>query len=98
MTVGKSPQQLAPDHTWMIISCQDSGKGMSAENLQKIFGKWSQSFPQSEQYSGTGLGLHISKQLVELHGGWIQVESTEGVVRYLTSPLQLISDFISFRF
>jgi signal transduction histidine kinase len=54
------------------ISVTDTGVGIPAEDMPKLF----QPFIQLDstlvrQYSGTGLGLALTKQLVELHGGWI---------------------------
>ena len=61
------------------FAVKDSGIGIAPEKLALIF----ESFSQAEgdttrQYGGTGLGLTISKQLVELMGGQIQVTSTPG--------------------
>jgi signal transduction histidine kinase len=63
----------------VIFSVQDTGIGMSPEQLEKIFSE----FQQAEAsvaviYGGTGLGLPISKQLVELMGGNISVSSEPG--------------------
>ncbi len=63
----------------MEISVTDTGIGIPQEQFEKIF----QSFEQadasiSRNYGGTGLGLSLSKQLVELHGGTIWVESEVG--------------------
>lgn len=55
------------------IEIQDSGKGISLENLTQIFTPF---FTTKEQ--GTGLGLAIVKKLVELHEGLIEVESEVG--------------------
>lgn len=57
----------------------DSGIGMSREQIDKIFLPFDQSRPDiSRKYGGTGLGLHISNQLVKLMGGErITVESRE---------------------
>ena len=64
----------------MVITVSDTGVGIPAEKLTRIF----ESFEQADgsvarQYGGTGLGLTITKQLVELHGGSIWVKSTVGV-------------------
>ncbi|BGP42546.1 hypothetical protein JCM10450v2_006649 [Rhodotorula kratochvilovae] len=68
-----------PDNAvWVVISVQDSGKGLSADQLKLLFARFSQANPKSDQYGGSGLGLYVSKKLVELHGGLIEVESQLG--------------------
>ncbi|WP_367106564.1 ATP-binding protein [uncultured Psychrobacter sp.] len=60
------------DHrdNYLMISVQDSGKGISAADQKMLFQSFSQGDPSvTRQYGGTGLGLVISKQLVRLMGG-----------------------------
>jgi signal transduction histidine kinase/DNA-binding response OmpR family regulator/HPt (histidine-containing phosphotransfer) domain-containing protein len=57
---------------------EDTGIGVSQENLERIFGKYQQESGTGKRYGGTGLGLAISKQLVELMGGNIGAHSTVG--------------------
>nr|WP_307785927.1 response regulator [Okeania sp. KiyG1] len=64
----------------LIIVVSDTGIGIPADKLERIF----ESFEQGEgstvrKYGGTGLGLAVTKQLVELHNGQIWVESEVGV-------------------
>lgn len=62
------------------FSIQDTGPGISEVDMKKIFQKFGQgSAKPTEKMSGTGLGLVISKEIVELHGGRIWVTSEEGV-------------------
>ncbi|HAK88795.1 MAG: hypothetical protein A2077_02675 [Nitrospirae bacterium GWC2_46_6] len=63
----------------LSLSVTDSGIGIKKEDHEKIFSEFEQvdsSF--SRRYEGTGLGLALTKKLVELHGGDIFVESEEG--------------------
>jgi signal transduction histidine kinase len=64
----------------IVITVTDSGTGISAADLEKIFAKYKQSGTKSLRGgSGTGLGLYIVKQIVEAHGGEVSVASVEGV-------------------
>ena len=58
------------------ISIADNGKGIAQENLLRIFDPFFTTKPVGE---GTGLGLSISHQIIQQHGGEIQVESRIGV-------------------
>ena len=65
-----------------VIRCmvRDEGQGLTEEDRQRVFGKWQRlSARPTAGESSTGLGLYIVRQLVELHGGRVGVESTPGV-------------------
>ena len=73
----------------ILVSISDTGVGIPRSMQQKIF----ESFEQGDgsttrNYGGTGLGLTISRQLIELHGGSISVKSTpgKGSTFYFTLP------------
>ena len=58
------------------ISVIDTGIGIAPEDQKKLFQPFQQiDSALSRKYSGTGLGLNLCKQIVELHGGRIWVES-----------------------
>jgi len=64
----------------IIVTVTDSGMGIKADELQKIWDKYQQSGNKSLRGgSGTGLGLYIVRQIVEAHGGEVTVASIEGV-------------------
>ena len=71
------------------VMVRDNGLGMSEDDQQKIFQKFFRSEDQrAREAPGTGLGLHITKNLVELHGGRIWFESVlgEGTTFHFTVP------------
>ncbi|XZO04208.1 MAG: ATP-binding protein [Microcoleus sp.] len=72
----------------VAITVSDTGIGIAEEKLERIF----ESFEQADgstarEFGGTGLGLAVVKQLVELHGGQIRVSSTVGVGSQFTFTL-----------
>jgi signal transduction histidine kinase len=60
------------------VSVTDTGPGIVAEERERIFEEFHQTDVGVQQREGTGLGLALSKRLVELHGGRIWVESEHG--------------------
>jgi len=62
-----------PDENWVRLEVIDSGIGIASDALSKIFDPFEQAGPAS--YGGLGLGLTISKAIVELHGGRISAFS-----------------------
>ncbi len=70
-----------------LLTVEDSGKGMAEDELAHVF----EAFYQGEnaQLAGTGLGLSLSKELVELHGGSITAQSTKGNGSRFTVSLPL---------
>lgn len=62
-----------------MVAVKDSGIGISTENQVKLFERFRQATPKTqENYGGSGLGLFISRKLCQLHGGDIGVSSKEG--------------------
>jgi signal transduction histidine kinase/CheY-like chemotaxis protein len=74
----------------LAVSVTDTGPGIAAEDMQKLF----QPFQQIDnsirrRYGGTGLGLSISKRFIELHDGriWVESEKSVGTAFHFTIPL-----------
>lgn len=90
--VEESPNQWDLDgaprviHLWV----KDSGIGMTLEDQQKIFQKFFRSEdPKAREAPGTGLGLNITKSLVEMQGGkiWFESEYRQGTTFHFTVPV-----------
>jgi signal transduction histidine kinase/CheY-like chemotaxis protein len=62
----------------LVVEVADTGPGVPAEDRQRIFDAFQQGARHPEQTEGTGLGLTLSKRILELHGGRIWVESEAG--------------------
>ena len=73
----------------MRVSVADSGPGIGAEDLERIFEEFQQTEAGARQREGTGLGLALSKRFVEMHGGriWCESEVGKGSTFEFTLPL-----------
>jgi two-component system phosphate regulon sensor histidine kinase PhoR len=80
ISVGAHVQRSGESAEAIIITVTDTGMGIKADELKKIWEKYKQSGNKSLRGgSGTGLGLYIVRQIVEAHGGEVTVASVEGV-------------------
>ena len=74
----------------VFISVSDSGAGIPSDKFTQIFGAFEQvDMSTTRQYGGTGLGLHLVKQLVLAHNGDISVKSKVGVGSTFTVVLPI---------
>ena len=60
------------------ISIRDTGKGIQEDKISTLFEPYRPEDPDSGEVKGVGIGLNISKKLVELQGGWMEVQSKLG--------------------
>jgi len=77
---------------WVEIAVADTGIGIKQEDLPKLFQPFTQlDASMAKRHEGTGLGLALTKRLVELHGGQIWAESEgegRGSTFHVTLPLR----------
>ncbi|GAC1326702.1 MAG: hypothetical protein NVSMB25_26170 [Thermoleophilaceae bacterium] len=79
---------LHADKTHAFLAVHDGGIGIAPEDLQRIFGRFERA-GSARHYSGLGLGLYVTRQIVEAHGGTVVVESEFGVGSTFTVKLPL---------
>lgn len=74
---GRVEVRLAAEATGVTLAVRDTGYGIPADDLPAVFGKYAR-FHRDRGIPGTGLGLYISRAIVEAHGGTITVASVVG--------------------
>lgn len=78
--VTDKPEWGSGDPLYVGYVVEDTGRGLTTDEKKLLFQRFSQASPRTHaQYGGSGLGLFISRQLTELHGGKIGVASEFGV-------------------
>jgi signal transduction histidine kinase len=71
--------RLKQEDDWIKIEIEDNGIGIDEKDLPYIFERFYRGdVSRSRETGGAGIGLTITKSLVEVHGGKIEVESIEG--------------------
>lgn len=82
-------QEASDGEVSLAFAVEDSGQGIRSEDIQKLFGAYQQvDTKRNHAKEGTGLGLTISRNLVELMGGELRVESEYGVGSRFTFTLK----------
>jgi PAS domain S-box-containing protein len=73
----------------IVISVQDFGIGIEAENLTKLFDRYYRVDNTSMRFQGLGLGLFISSEIIKRHNGsfWIESEPNKGSTFYFLLPI-----------
>jgi CheY-like chemotaxis protein/nitrogen-specific signal transduction histidine kinase len=85
ITIHTSLNKLENDVATVEFKITDTGIGMSPEQTSKLFRAFTQADTSiTRQYGGTGLGLTITKRLVEMMGGYITIESQENIGTIVT--------------
>ena len=82
--------RVAVDHGQVIVSVQDTGNGIAKEHHEKIFERFYQiSNPQEKPFSGLGIGLYLSSEIVKRHAGriWVESQKGQGATFYVALPL-----------
>ncbi len=81
------------DSANLIIEVQDTGPGISKKDQERLFDPYHRVESDRERFSGLGLGLALSKNLVELHGGriWIKSQRGKGSTFGFSVPLEAAS-------
>ena len=72
-----------------VLTVADTGQGIAAENLPQVFGRFFRADSSRTGAGNSGLGLAITKAIVEAHGGTIQVASEENVGTIFTVRLPI---------
>lgn len=76
----------------LVVTVEDTGSGIAAEELPRLFCEFSQlRAPKGQGEGGTGLGLSIARHLVEAHGGRMWAESQLGVGTRMSFSLPLLA-------
>jgi signal transduction histidine kinase len=76
---GRVDVRARADASGVLVSVSDTGIGVAADDRERIFDAFQQGGRKASTTEGTGLGLTLSRRIIELHGGRIWVDSEVGV-------------------
>lgn len=76
---GKVDLRIRCDHGYLTVIVSDTGIGMTSEESERAFDRFFQAQNNDSNFAGSGIGLAFSKNILDLHGGEIKIQSTKGV-------------------
>jgi signal transduction histidine kinase len=81
--------EVEPDEAYVKVGVHDEGIGIAPDDLDRVFSKFSMLPKPAWAKKGTGLGLFITKSIIEAHGGylWVDSEPGRGSHFYFTLPV-----------
>lgn len=84
---------ITGDKEYVTLAVKDQGYGISKEDQKRIFERFERAI-NSAEVSGLGLGLFISREIVEAHGGkiWVESELNKGSVFYVKLPSKCVQE------
>jgi signal transduction histidine kinase len=83
--------EVSPDNAWAVLRIQDEGLGIPADDLPHVFERFFRGSNVAQASAGTGLGLSGARQIIEQHGGQIDLDSELGVGTRVTIRLPLLT-------
>jgi signal transduction histidine kinase len=88
---GKIQIQATSDQTEVLITVSDTGLGINPDEQERVFEPFFRSSFERRFPQGLGLGLTIARDLVEAHGGWLEVSSKpgEGSIFIVHLPIEI---------
>lgn len=80
---------ISKNDSMITVSIKDYGVGIAEENLHKLFERFYRVEETAKTFSGLGIGLYISSEIVRRHGGdiWVESEHGNGSTFYFTLPI-----------
>lgn len=86
---GRIMLRVKEENSYLVVEVEDTGPGIPKEVQEQLFQPYHRQIPGREHLSGLGLGLALCKNLVELHGGkiWVQSEIGQGSTFGFSIPL-----------
>ncbi len=86
--------------SWVQIKISDSGHGIGHKELEHIFDPFFTTKHESQEHEGTGLGLAIAHQIIQAHGGTIEVSSqiNQGTTFLITLPIPVAHNPVQMAF
>lgn len=93
-TNGKITVKASSVNNFVTVTVTDTGRGIPTTDLGKLFQRFSQG-TSKQRSTGTGLGLYLSRQIIEAHGGkvWVQSKENEGSTFGFSIPINLIEEY-----
>jgi signal transduction histidine kinase len=82
--------RVARDRRNVLLSVQDTGMGIAKEDIPRVFSRfWRSDASREREAGGLGVGLSLTKEIVDRHNGTISVDSEEGVGTTFTLHIPL---------